>query len=96
MMDGVCKQEKMRKFLKCQKIYKRNSFFRLKELVTDNAKGIDIVLYILDWLKENNQQKQYDLAILLQPKAPLRATNAINKAKELLFLKEAKSNCFSM
>ena len=66
-------------------------FMRPKELAEDNAKGIDVVLHAIDWLKENNKRKQYDLMMLLQPTSPLRATEDIDKAIETLFLKEAKA-----
>lgn len=66
-------------------------FIRPKELAEDNAKGIDVVLHTIDWLNENDKQKQYDLIILLQPTSPLRATEDIDKAIELLFLKKAKA-----
>ena len=66
-------------------------FMRPKELAKDNAKGIDVVLHAIDWLKENDNRKQYDLIILLQPTSPLRTTEDIDKAIELLFLKEAKA-----
>ena len=63
---------------------------RPKKLTTDNIKGIDVVLYAIDWLKENDKRKQYDLIMLLQPTSPLRATEDIDTAIELLFIKEAK------
>ena len=63
---------------------------RPKELAEDNAKGIDVVLHAIDWLKKNDRRKQYDLMILLQPTSPLRKSEDIDKAIELLFLKEAK------
>ena len=66
-------------------------FIRPKELAMDNAKGIDVVLHAIDWLKKNDKQKQYDLLMLLQPTSPLRATEDIDKTIELLFLKEAKA-----
>jgi len=66
-------------------------FIRPKELAEDNAKGIDVVLHAIDWLKENNKQKQYDLIMLLQPTSPLRITEDIDKAIELLFSKDAKA-----
>jgi len=64
---------------------------RPKELARDNAKGIDVVLHAIDWLRENDKRKQYDLIMLLQPTSPLRRFEDIDKAKELLFLKEAKA-----
>ena len=66
-------------------------FIRPKELATDEAKGIDVVLHTINCLKENDKRKQYDLIILLQPTSPLRATEDVDKAIELLFLKEAKA-----
>jgi len=66
-------------------------FVRPKELAEDNAKGIDVVLHTIDWLKENDKKKQYDLIILLQPTSPLRKSDDIDRAIELLFLKEAKA-----
>jgi len=67
------------------------SFMRPKELAKDNAKGIDVVLHVIDWLKENDKRKQYDLLMLLQSTSPLRTKEDIDKAIELLFLKEAKA-----
>ena len=65
-------------------------FMRPKELAEDNAKGIDVVLHTIDWLEENDQRKQYDLLMLLQPTSPLRKSEDIDKVIELLFLKKAK------
>ena len=66
-------------------------FIRPKQLAEDNAKGIDVVLNALDWFRENDKRKQYDLIMLLQPTSPLRKSEDINKAIELLFLKKAKA-----
>ena len=66
-------------------------FMRPKELAEDNAKGIEVVLHAIDWFRENDKRKQYDLIMLLQPTSPLRKSEDIDKAIELLFLKEAKA-----
>ena len=66
-------------------------FMRPMELAEDNAKGIDVVLHTIDWLKENDKRKQYDLLMLLQPTSPVRSSEDTNKAIELLFLKKAKA-----
>lgn len=66
-------------------------FMRPKELAEDNAKGIDVVLHTIDWLEENDQRKQYDLLMLLQPTSPLRKSEDIDKVIELLLLKKAKA-----
>jgi len=64
-------------------------FMRPKELATNEAKGIDVVLHTINWMDKNN--KFYDLIILLQPTSPLRTSEDIDKAIELLLLKKAKS-----
>jgi len=64
-------------------------FIRPKELAMDNAKGIDVVLHAIDWIKKSD--KQYDLLMLLQPTSPLRRSEDIDKAIEYLFFKEAKA-----
>jgi N-acylneuraminate cytidylyltransferase/CMP-N,N'-diacetyllegionaminic acid synthase len=66
-------------------------FIRPKELAVDKARGIDVVLHAIDWLRESNKRKQYDLIMLLQPTSPLRKCEDIDKSIELLFLKEAKA-----
>ena len=66
-------------------------FVRPKELAEDDTKGIDVVLHAIDWFKEDDKQKKYDLIMLLQPTSPLRTTEDIDKVIELLFLKEAKT-----
>ena len=66
-------------------------FMRPKELAEDNAKGIDVVLHAIDWFRGNDKRKQYDLIMLLQPTSPLRSSEDIDKAIELLFLKKAKA-----
>ena len=66
-------------------------FMRPRELAEDNAKGIDVVLHAINWIKENNKQKHYDLIMLLQPTSPLRKSDDIDKAIELLFLKETQA-----
>jgi len=49
------------------------------------------VVRVINWLRENDKRKQYDLIILLQPTSPLKITEGIDKAIELLFLKKAKA-----
>ena len=66
-------------------------FMRPKELAEDKAKGMDVVLHTIDWLKENDKRKHYDLIMLLQPTSPLRIKEDIDNSIELLFLKEAKA-----
>lgn len=64
-------------------------FLRPKKLATDNAKSIDVILHTLNWMKGHD--KAYDIIILLQPTSPLRASEDIDKAVELLFQKDTKS-----
>jgi len=66
-------------------------FMKPLKMASDKVQEIEVVLHIIDWLKENEKRKQYDLLMLLQPTSPLRATEDIDKAIELLFLKKAKA-----
>ncbi len=51
-------------------------FMRPKELATDEAQTIDVVIHVLNKLKEFNQQ--YDYIVLLQPTSPLRQVKHID------------------
>lgn len=62
-------------------------FLRPKELATDEANGIDVVLHTIDWIEKND--KSYNLLMLLQPTSPLRLAEDIDRAIELLFQKNA-------
>lgn len=64
-------------------------FLRPKELATDEAQGIDVVLHAINWFR--NVGEPYDLLILLQSTSPLRTPEDIDKAIELLFLKNAQA-----
>lgn len=64
-------------------------FIRPKELATDDAKGVDVVMHAIEWLEMNNNF--YDLIMLLQPTSPLRTTEDIDNTIELLFSKKAKA-----
>lgn len=64
-------------------------FMRPKELATDEAKGIKVVFHALKWLEKHNEF--YDLIMLLQPTSPLRTTEDITNAIELLFIKNAQA-----
>jgi len=64
-------------------------FMRPKELATDEAKSINVVLHVIKWMEEND--KSYDLLMLLQPTSPLRTVEDIDKAIELLLEKEANA-----
>ncbi len=64
-------------------------FIRPRRLALDTAKGIDVVLQAINWLKKNG--REYDLVVLLQPTSPLRASTDIDNAIELLFSKSAKA-----
>jgi len=64
-------------------------FIRPKELAEDDAKGIDVVLHAINWIEKSDNK--CDLIMLFQPTSPLRTKADIDKAIELLFLKEAKA-----
>lgn len=60
-------------------------FLRPAELASDTAKTIDAVLHAVKWLEDN--QKSYDLLVLLQPTQPLRKAEDIDGALELCIQK---------
>lgn len=57
-------------------------FMRPDRLATDEAKSVDVVLELLDRLKDDNEC--YDYIALLQPTSPLRGKKDINESVELL------------
>jgi CMP-N,N'-diacetyllegionaminic acid synthase len=64
-------------------------FLRPKELASDSAKTIDVIMHTLNWLETHNEI--FDLLVLLQPTSPLRVPDDINSSIELLFSKKAKA-----
>jgi N-acylneuraminate cytidylyltransferase/CMP-N,N'-diacetyllegionaminic acid synthase len=64
-------------------------FLRPKELASDTAKAMDVILHALSWLEENRDR--YDVFVLLQPTSPLRTTEDIDNALTLLFSKDARA-----
>lgn len=59
-------------------------FLRPKELSTDNASSVDVVLHALDWLLANEGFIP-DYVVLLQPTSPLRTSLDIDNTLELCF-----------
>jgi len=64
-------------------------FMRPRHLALDNTKHIDVILHSMLWLEENN--KPYDLLVLLQPTCPLRTSEDIDNSIITLFQKNAKA-----
>ena len=62
-------------------------FFRPRELATDEAKTVDVVLHLLDELEKVGER--YDYIILLQPTSPLRTAQNIDESVELLQMKNS-------
>lgn len=58
-------------------------------LTTDDSKMIDVVLFVLDYYKENNEK--FDITILLQPTSPLRTYIDIQNALKI-YLNSNKYN----
>ncbi|MCT4566307.1 MAG: acylneuraminate cytidylyltransferase family protein [Maledivibacter sp.] len=56
-------------------------FLRPKELATDESPTIDAIFHCLDYM--NNEGKQYDIVVLLQPTSPLRKSSHIKEAYKL-------------
>lgn len=62
-------------------------FMRSQELSTDTATSIDVVNHALKYMLGNKEK--FDYVMLLQPTSPLRTTQHIDEAIELLNLKSA-------
>ena len=54
-------------------------FRRPDRLATDEASSVDVVIHVLDWLKQNEQYEP-DAVVLLQPTCPLRTAGDIDEA----------------
>jgi len=76
-----------------QKIGEKNGikvpFLRPKYLAEDSSKSLDVLLHVVN-LKEN-EGKNFDIIILLQPTSPLRTDEDIDNALELFIAKKAFS-----
>ncbi|MDD5773369.1 MAG: acylneuraminate cytidylyltransferase family protein [bacterium] len=64
-------------------------FIRPKELATDNAKTIDVILNIQKWFEGHNDY--YDAIMVLQPTSPLRKKEHIRESVELFYERGAQS-----
>jgi CMP-N,N'-diacetyllegionaminic acid synthase len=64
-------------------------FLRPKELASDAAKSIDVVIHCLDFFKA--QEKDFDAVVLLQPTSPFREKGLIAKAIKLFIEKKVDS-----
>lgn len=56
-------------------------FMRPPEFATDSAKSIPVVQHAITWMKEN-QKKEYDYVMILQPTSPFRTSEDIDGAIE--------------
>ena len=64
-------------------------FMRPKELATDTASSMDVLIHTIKLLQESNDK--YDYVALLQPTSPLRTSQGIVEAADLLIKKNANS-----
>lgn len=64
-------------------------FKRPRKLATDKAKAIGLILHAINFMEKEGDI--FDIVVLLQPTSPLRATEDIDAAIELLFKKRAKA-----
>lgn len=64
-------------------------FLRPDYLATDTATTLDVVIHAVEHM--NKKEKRFDTLVLLQPTAPLRDENDIDKAVEMFFQYNEKS-----
>ncbi|MFV2068433.1 MAG: hypothetical protein ACC645_15795, partial [Pirellulales bacterium] len=65
-------------------------FVRPAEWATDEARSVDVVLHALDWLRRHESVEPH-VIVLLQPTAPLRFAEDIDRAVDLLIESGADS-----
>ncbi|MBA1433205.1 MAG: acylneuraminate cytidylyltransferase family protein [Epsilonproteobacteria bacterium] len=70
--------------LKIAKKYGADTLQRPQELASDTTSSIDVIIHTI-----NNQNNRYDFTVLLQPTSPLRSSQDIDEAIELLIQKKA-------
>ncbi len=63
-------------------------FMRPKELSTDSAPSTQVVIHAVNYYLDE-QKKEFDYVMLLQPTSPLRDEHDIDKAIEFLYSKKA-------
>jgi len=68
----------------------RVPFLRPPELATDKATTLDVVRHALTWFREN-EQREFQVVVLLQPTSPLRTAQHIREALDLYFQNEGRS-----
>lgn len=64
-------------------------FRRPASLATDNATSTDVILHTIQYYEENN--KAFDIIVLLQPTSPLKTSDHIQEAIDLYIDKKASS-----
>lgn len=85
-IDSIVVSSDDDEILSLAKHYGVGSICRPKELASDTATSIDVVVHVIE-----NIQEVYDYIVLLQPTSPLRSVEDIDGAIEYLFGKEANS-----
>ncbi|RUM49225.1 MAG: acylneuraminate cytidylyltransferase family protein [Hydrogenothermus sp.] len=83
-IDEIYVSTDSRKIKDVVKTAKVNIVDRPKELATDEAKTIDVVIHFIKHLESRNYKENF-LIILLQPTSPLRTVEDIDKALEMYF-----------
>ncbi len=64
-------------------------FLRPKELASDSAKSIDVVIHCLDFFK--TQGRTFDVVVLLQPTSPFREKGILNRAIDIFIESDSDS-----
>ena len=78
----------------CKEYNSEVPFMRPKHLANDSAKGTDVILHTLNWLK--SKKIDYDYFILLQPTSPFRTAKHIDEAIENIVSFENINNLVSV
>ena len=58
-------------------------FMRPKELASDSADSIDVVMHAIDWIRDNDSS-DYDYICLLEPSSPFATYEDLDKALDII------------
>ena len=89
LIDEVFVSSDDKKILEISKNQGASIIHRPDHLATDDASPHDVILHAINTLMENN--KKFDLIILLQPTSPLRNYKHIMEAFDIMFKQKSTS-----
>lgn len=94
-MDVVVSSDSIEILNHAKSIGYDGEYLRPKELAHDNSRTVDAVLDVLAWALENNN-KSYDIVVVLQPTSPFRLASDLDSALDIFFAKSDATSLVSV